>query len=409
MRVCMLTYSFYELDARVQQYATALLDQGHEVDVIALRRAGMPRHETLSHLTIHRIQYRVRNERGVASYLLRIGQFLIHAVVVLARAHRARRYQIVHVHSVPDFLVFAAIVPRLLGARIVLDIHDILPEFYASKFHADRQGLLFKVMLRLERLSVKFADYTIVANDLWCARVKGRSGQARNCIAIRNYPDPQRFFPRHGKESNGSFVILYPGTLNSHQGLDVAIRAFARVQDQIPGAEFQIYGEGPSRPALVKLADQLGLGGKVVFNDPVPADRIADIMAGASLAVVPKRASSPFGNEAASTKIFEFMALGVPLVVSRTRIDSYYLDDSLVRFFESENEEDLAHAIVGLAGSPELRRRLAARGLRYAAEHSWANKKHDYLRLVDSLTCPGNAQPLAAAHAEPAAPVVSTK
>ena len=48
----------------------------------------------------------------------------------------------IHVHSVPDFLVFAALVPKLLGARIILDIHDILPEFYASKFGASKDSRL---------------------------------------------------------------------------------------------------------------------------------------------------------------------------------------------------------------------------------------------------------------------------
>jgi glycosyltransferase involved in cell wall biosynthesis len=381
----MLTYSFYESDTRVQQYTTALLERGVDVDVVALRRDGAPKHEILDGATVYRIQSRAVNEQSRVASLFRLVRFLVHSAYFIARKHLSERYDLIHVHSMPDFLVFAALVPKALGAHVILDIHDILPEFYASKFHSGQNSLLFKVLLRVERLSAAVADYIIVANDLWCERVKARSATRGNCIAIRNYPDPQRFFSRPKSGTNGKFLIVYPGTLNWHQGVDLVVRAFAKIKDTIPEAELHIYGEGPARPNLIKLADQLALDGKVIFKDFVPTGEIAGVMAAADLAVVPKRASSPFGNEAASTKIFEFMALGVPLVVSKTKIDTYYLDDSMVKFFESDNEDDLANAIVTVARNPQLRARLASNASRYATDHTWEKKKLEYLQLVDSL------------------------
>ena len=175
----------------------------------------------------------------------------------------------------------------------------------------------------------------------------------------------------------------------------MAIRAFAKIKDRLPEAEFQIYGEGPARSSLISLAAELGLDGRVIFKKLLPAGEIANIMAGADLAVVPKRASSAFGNEAASTKTFEFMALGVPVVASRTRIDTYYLNDSQVKFFESDNEDDLAEAILTMASNPELRARFAANASRYASSNPWEEKKLEYLRLVDSLVSRGKTRPLA--------------
>src|SRR5206468_12617972 len=114
----------------------------------------------------------------------------------------------------------------------------------------------------------------------------------------------------------------------------------------------------------------LGLDGKVRFFSPVPVREIADVMAGADLGVVPKRADS-FGNEAYSTKIMEFMSLGVPVVVSNTKIDRYYFNDSVVRFFESGNPDALADAMLEVLRDPNLSRRLVTNGFAYAARHSW--------------------------------------
>jgi len=177
---------------------------------------------------------------------------------------------------------------------------------------------------------------------------------------------------------------MFPGGLQWHQGLDVAIRAFDKLRRRLPQAEFHIYGEGNMKPSLMHLTVDLGLNGSVRFLDPLPIRDVANVMANADLGVVPKRADS-FGNEAYSTKILEFMSLGVPVVVSSTKIDRYYFDDSVVRFFESGNADALAHAMFEVLSNERLRREMAARASEYAARNSWQNRKADYLKLVDLL------------------------
>jgi len=391
MKVCMVTYSFYEGDTRVIQYATALADRGEQVDVLALRRVGDARFEVIRGVNVYRIQTRKVNEQSRLLYLFRILRFLFLSAIVLTKKHFSRRYDVIHVHSVPDFLVFAAIVPKLLGARVILDIHDILPEFYASKFGASPDSFLFKCLVWMETCSIAFSDHVIIANHLWHERLVSRSVSADKCTVVINYPDPQIFAPRAKRAADGKFIILYPGSLNHHQGLDVAIRAFARVAGQMPGAEYRIYGEGPAKPALIQLASELGLNARVFFHEYLPTGKIAEIMAASDLAVVPKRASSGFGNEAASTKIMEFMSLGIPLIVSKTKIDTFYHNPEQVRFFESENEADLAEVILQLWGEPELRAQLVAGASRYIAQNTWTVRKQDYLDLVDRLHVPKRA------------------
>jgi glycosyltransferase involved in cell wall biosynthesis len=166
--------------------------------------------------------------------------------------------------------------------------------------------------------------------------------------------------------------------------LDIAIRAVQKLRCRISNVEFHIYGDGIMKPELEQLVKDLGLERSVQFFSPLRLHEIADVMARADLGVVPKRANS-FGDEAYSTKIMEFMSVGVPAVVSSTKIDRYYFDDSVVRFFESGNVDALAEAMYEILKNPQIRCDMVARALKYASLNSWENRRSDYLRLVDSL------------------------
>ena len=392
MKVCMLSYSFYDADARIKQYAHALVERGDKVDVIALRQLGQPARAVRNGVTVYRIQSRKVNERGPLSYLFRITRFLISAAFYIACRHRSQRYDVIHVHSVPDFLVFAALIPKLLGTPVVLDIHDLLPEFYASKFGVPRDSFVFRCLVFIERMSIAFADHAIIANHLWCERVAQRCGHPEKCSPIRNYPAPALFNSNLRTKRNGKFLITYPGSLNWHQGVDVAIRGFAKVKDKMPDAEFHIYGEGPSKRALIKLADELGLKDRVIFHGLLPTEEIVRVMANTDLAIEPKRVGSPFGNEALSMKIFEFMAVGVPLVVSRTRIHQHYYPDSLVKYYDDDNEEQLAAGILFLRDNPSVREQQIANALKYVRANTWEIEKNRYLGIIDSLTATRNSR-----------------
>jgi glycosyltransferase involved in cell wall biosynthesis len=390
-KVCMLAYSFYESDNRIMRYARALVERGDEVDVIALGSdEKQPAFETVDGVGVYRIQRRVRNEKSKYSYLWRLSQFCAKSSFHLSRLHLKRKYNLVHVHNVPDFLVFSAWLPRLAGAKIILDIHDILPEFFANKFRKPEDGTYVKLLKVVEWLSVRFTDHVIISNHLWFDRITARSVSREKCSVFINYVDSDLFGCKRTRNDE-KFVMLYHGGLQRHQGLDVAIRAFARVARRKSGAEFHIYGGGNMKPEWQALAQELGLKEQVLFFESLPARQIVQVVANADLGIVPKRADS-FGNEAYSTKIMEFMSLGVPAVISSTKIDRYYFDDSVVKFFDSGNSDALAEAIFEVSDNHELRRGMVARASQYAVRNSWQNHKVDYLQLVDSLISPTTPQ-----------------
>lgn len=383
--VCMLAYSHFESDNRIKRYANALSERGDQVEVISLAEStDQVGDDLFQDVWVSRKQARLHNERGKWDYLRRIVLFSLRAGVALTWRHLRHPYDVIHVHNVPDFLVFCALIPRLTGARVILDIHDIVPEFFESKFKAGPDSLLKKTLLVVEKLSAGLSHHVIISNDLWYDKITQRSVKPEHCSTYINYIDLKVFAPRIRRRSDERYIVIFPGGFQWHQGLDLAIRAFSLFLKKVPQAEFHVYGKGDQRDALERLVEELHLTGRVQINPPVGTDRIPELLAEADLGVVPKRANS-FGNEAYSTKIMEFMSQGLPVVVSRTKIDSFYFTDKEVRFFESENVEDLANAMFEVASDPGLRKRLIANGFRYVGENGWGQKKTEYLALVDGL------------------------
>jgi glycosyltransferase involved in cell wall biosynthesis len=393
MKVCMVAYTFYEEDNRVRRYAEALAKRGDQVDAVALRKGDQPKEEILNGVHIYRIQSRVVNEKSKFTYLGRILSFLIRSMLFLTRKQLSgRRYDLVHVHSVPDFEVFSAIVPKLMGSKIILDIHDLLPEFYTSKFKTPKDSFTFSALVATERMSAAFSDHVIAANHVWEKRIEDRSVGQGKCTTVLNFPDTDIFRKRGRQRDDGKFVIIYPGTLNYHQGLDIAIRAFARIEAQVPEAEFHIYGEGDQTDMLKSLIDELGLQGKVFLNNRLPLDEIAGVIESADLGVVPKRKDG-FGNEAFSTKILEFMTLGVPVIVPDTLIDQYYFNDSVACFFRANDEKSLADALLLLIKDRDMRQKLVANASEFVRKYNWDSNKHTYFELVDSLVSSSDRHP----------------
>jgi len=278
--------------------------------------------------------------------------------------------ELLHIHNIPDFLVFAGLRLKLRGAKIILDIHDIVPELYESKFQPGRRSMLAAGLRRIEKWSCHFADHVIIANHIWKQTLLGRSAPSSKLTALVNNVDLDLFAPRPRTRIDDRIILIYPGTLNRHQGLDIAIKAVQVLVREIPQIELHIYGNGPAVPDLKEQAQQLGLADHVRFFPGVFLDQVPGLMANADIGIVPKRAEG-FGDQAYSTKIMEFMSQRLPVVLSRTRIDSLYFDPSVAAFFESGNSEDFARATRHVIRDSDYRQKLSQRGFAYAEANSW--------------------------------------
>jgi glycosyltransferase involved in cell wall biosynthesis len=384
--VGMLAFTNYESDGRIIRYAQTLVKRGDRVDVIACAKENETQSITDSDgATLHKIYNRRENRSGCAfSYFVPLIFFAIKAFFIITRNHFTRRYDLIHVHNIPEWLVFSTWIPKLTGTKIILDLHDLVPELFSAKFKRGSRSILDSLLKLMERWSCKFSDHVIISNDLWKKTVTQRSVGERKCSVFFNNIDPDLFYPREKTRRDDRKIVIFPGSLQWHQGVDIAIRAFPQVKAAIPTAEFHIYGGGAVLYELEELVEELNLEDTVLFKGSLPISDIPQTIANADVGVVPKRADS-FGNEAYSTKIMEFMSQRLPTVISRTAIDDFYFDDSQTRFCESGNVEEFAQAMIDTLTDETLRASLIENASAYVAKNNWGSKKHEYLSIVDYL------------------------
>jgi glycosyltransferase involved in cell wall biosynthesis len=385
-RLCLVRQGYYPADVRVRREAQALLDAGYEVDLVCLRGEGESARERVGGVDVRRLPLTHRRA-GVARYLFEYTAFPLLAMATVGALQLRRRYDAVQVHTMPDHLVFAALVPKLLGARVLLDLHEAMPELYKSKYGPSSWAV--RVITFVERASVRFADRALVVSEPHRDAIVAHGVPAEKLTIVMNAPDERIFRPLNGSRRPGpGFVLVSHGTLVERYGYETAIRAVALARGELPDVRLVIIGDGEDAPRLRRLAHELGVHDRVEFLGLRPLDEIPEHLAGAHVGVVANELDE-FTDIVVPTKLMEYVASGVPAVVARSRAVEAYFDEASVRFFAPGDPSDLARAIVELAAAPEAadqRARTAAD--RFAATHAWRRSRARYLELVGELIRP---------------------
>ena len=392
--IFMAAYTNYRRDPRVRREAEALAGEGYRVVFLASRQPGEPKREAIDGVQVFKSQSLMNRRTSMASYLLNYAWFFL-ALMGHLIAHPLR-YRLIHINNMPDFLVFAAWLPRLLGTPVIHDVHDLMPELYQEKFRSGERHWIVGALKFQERWAGCFATAVLTVEERLKDILSRRGVPAGKIHVLMNLPDDRIFRPRSApptKTAHGSFVLVYHGTLARRLGLDLAIQAVAKAKTEVPGIELRIIGAGEERAALLALRDALGLGEAVTFSDGfVPVQSVPGLIADADAGIVPLRISS--GTDIMlPTKLLEYVTMGIPCITPKTGTIARYFDHSMVQFFEAESVDSLASAIISLAQNPQRRAALASESSRrFAAIYSWSRHKSLYIDLVRRLTRSGGAR-----------------
>lgn len=390
--VCMLLQNPYDVDIRVRRKAEALVAAGYSVDVLALRPYHLKsKTYNLNGVVVH--TFPLGKKRGRQwRYLFEYSTFFFWIFFKLPVLMNNKAYAVIDVNTLPDFLVFVAAYARWKGAKILLDMHEITPEFLMSKFTVGVNHWQVRLARFLEKASFKYADHVITINEPIQQLLASRGLPLSKSTVIMNSADQSMFasgshssFAAGGGSKSADFVFMYHGTLTHIYGLDIALEAFAMAHDKMTAAEFWIIGDGPEKSQLEIYSRKLGVESHVRFIGPMLPTDIAGWLARCDAGVLSTR-QDVFLDYSFSNKLSEYIIMGKAVVASRLKTIRHYFSEESLAYFEPNNPADLAKQMVLLYKDQELRTRLADKAKREYAPINWEVMKQRYLELMEDLT-----------------------
>lgn len=388
VNVASLVYSLYPNDARVRRQAEVLARNGCDVDVFTLRTESGCSSFRLGGVNVYQLPLE-KKRGGILRYIFQYAAFGLLGFCWVTYHYIRKRYKVIHVNNMPNIIVYCALIPKLCGAKIILDIHDPFPELYASGSGPEKSGgIVYRLFCAEERMSTAFADHVICTTDLIQNAVVERGARRSKTSVVRNAPDAKLFNRRGGDRvppsAKGRFNVLYAGTVVERYGVTNILKALNAVKDKVPGLTFTVMGLGDGIPVLRALAKAIDAEGILNIQPARPVDEVPlEYEKADAILWFPQR--NEFIDIILCVKVMEALAMGIPVISTRTRSHEYYFSKGEVAFVDSLEPVDLGEAVLDLYRNYDRRVPLTAETDAYVEEFGWESEKMRYLSLIESL------------------------
>ena len=386
-RICIIRHGYFPADIRVRKEALALLNEGNLVDIICLRQETEKKEEIYKGLHIYRIPVK-RHREGISRYLYEYTSFFCLAAIKLSSLYFRNRYDFVQVNTLPDFLVFVTAVPKLFGAKIILDLHEPAPELFRVLF-GDEKKLLINLVKFFEKISIRYADVAITVSEQMKKKLIERGSAQTKIEVVLNVPNLEFNLDRYKNDltkSENKFLLTCHGAMLKRYGQDVAIKAIALIKEEVPNVQLNILGYGEYESFLKKMALELKLNNSVRFCGFIPFLDMVKMIAKSDIGIVPIE-KNVYSELIHTNKMFEFIAMKTPVIISRTKAvqDFFGSDDSCLKYFESGDEEELARSIIELYHNPEKRKEMVNNAYTKFKSVHWEITKKNYCLIYEKL------------------------
>lgn len=381
----MIAYTYYQSDPRVIREAEAAVSAGFEVDFFALQRGQDSALEIIRGVRVYRLRQSRYRGASHLRYLLAYFEFFVRCFFKSALFHLKRRYRVIHVNNMPDFLVFATLIPKALGAKIILDIHDPMPNTFASKFRTGEGGFYFRVLRWQELLSVRYSHQVVTVSEPVKSGVLVKHGlRPDSILPICNFPDENLFALNPNYHVTGKIRMVFHGTILQRYGLRNLLLAVSRM-DHRDKIEVKIIGEGDFSETLKELIKHLGLEGVVCFDNQIhPVTELPYLLSDCQVGLSPLEISS-ITNYALPLKLLEYTALGLPVITVRSAAIMHYFQEEDCLFYQWDDIESLRRVLDSVAQNPHLLSHYRQRALAVREKFSWTSEKQKYIALLSNL------------------------
>lgn len=386
--VCHLLYEEYPRDPRVRRYVNALNSTGRNCIIVCSKKKNEKYFESLGGNLVYRIP--VSKKRG--SFFLTLLEYLLFAWIssaLLLYLQFRYRFKVVHVHTLPDFLIFAALWNKIFGAKLILDLHEIFPELYMARTGADYISFKVNLLKTAEKYSIKLADKVITihdnAKDIF---VKRNNLSDEKISVVMNSVDPAEF-PNPAAPDEDKFIIVYNGTIVKLLNLTMVVEALAKLKNQMPAEDYgkiiyRLYGDGPALNEILKLAESRGVADKVQYMGYLQPEKMRKEVLKTNVLILPP-IKNIYSDLFYTIKLIETVYLKIPVIATRLNTyKRYYSEDSLF-YFESGNVDELAERIKEVFYNKQLVQQKTASARADYDKLGWEIMRERYLRVVDQF------------------------
>jgi len=368
-KILMIVYTDYATDARIRREAETLVEHGFDVSCF-LPMDGGPRHEEVNGVQLRRLKVRKYQGKSTKAYIWSYFCFMLAAFIA----------------CIGTFLVFAALVPRILGRKLILDVHDTIPETFTTKF-GNSSGIAYRLFCWEEKFSSKLAHKIICVNHPQREVLVSRGVPLEKTFISLNSPDPKAFVARPGqfKPLERTFHLVYHGTMAKRLGVDLIIRAVGRLASEIPELKLHLWGYGDDLREFRQIAEEVCPDGIVEFKDRgVPFPELPAALRQMDLGVVGNRRSVAT-ELMLPVKMLEYVAMGIPVVTPRLRTIEHYFTEEMAAFYEPEDIDDLADRIRELYRAPERRKQQVEAARKFLNQYGWETHGKEFVQFYRSL------------------------
>jgi len=390
MKICIIRHAYFPDDPRDRKQVFALLEAGFSVDVICLRKKGQDRRENVRGAAVLRIPL-VHKRAGILRYFIEYALSFIIMTFILLYQFAKKRYDCVQVSTMPDFLVFSTVIPKLLGAKVLIDLHEPTPELWITKHGPNGLRWLLYIQTRIEQMAIKYADHCLTVTEALRRCFGERGANIEKITVIPNVCEEETFCDDSSfKEpaSDNGFRLITHGLIEERYGHEVVIRAVAKLRERLPNLRFEILGDGEYKPVVARTVEEFACQDRVYLLGFVPIDVLLQRLRAAHVGVVAMQ-RSPYSELVDTNKMYEYIALRKPIIISRLPGVEDTFDESCVMFFKPGNQKDLARCIVELYQNPKKRSELAENAYRRYEKIRWRETKKIYVRVFEDLVAEG--------------------
>lgn len=381
-KAAIISYSYFLRDARVRRYTQALHNNRYDLDVFSLREKFLKKYPYNFFLfPIPRFRL------GLSWYFVEYLFFFIFTLLIISvKSIFFKRYKLVQVFNLPDFIVFATVIPKLLGAKIIIDVRDLAPELFLTKYSASKNSFFYELLSFLEEKSLHYSDLIISANPLFKDMLIKKYPNIKDKIFISyETADQKIFYQKEQRKTNNIFNVLYIGTIEKRFNIEMIIESIKILYEEIPQIRLtiipKIENEGKYLEFIKNKIEENQLKAKIIIKNPMPLERIAEEIRNSDAGIILVE-KDPYTDIIFRTKLYEFISCKVPVIATKTKFLSSNFSEKQIAYLSKNSPAELAKIIIKIYKDKKYSDTLSRNAYKYFKHYNWKNEEVNYIKII---------------------------